>query len=80
MAGLLIVGRRETMRERMVVGRSSLARRGLDSMRDISHDIAQGARRSHMKWILIGVGALFLAGWLHSMRRSHYDHWLDEDA
>jgi hypothetical protein len=33
-----------------------------------------------MKWIVIGVGVLLFAGWLRAMRRSHCDHWLDEDA
>ena len=33
-----------------------------------------------MKWLALGLGLLFVAGFLHRMRRAHYERWMDVDA
>jgi hypothetical protein len=32
-----------------------------------------------MKWVAIGVGVLFVFGFMHRMRR-HHERWMDVDA
>jgi hypothetical protein len=34
-----------------------------------------------MKWLVIGIGVLCVAGFMHHrMRRAHHEHWMDVDA